>query len=225
MRFYLYLHGFASSPRSMKAQYLNDRFQTMGIPLTLPDLNQDDFYSLTLTRQIQQIQQLLPKDLPVTLIGSSFGGLTAAWVGERCHQVDRLVLLAPAFQFLAQWLHRLNPEQMQRWQTEKALMVYHYGEERMMPIHYNFVTDLAQYDETQLRRSIPTLILHGQHDDVISVQASRGFATQRPWVQLAELDSDHTLGNVQPQVWQAIQAFCQLDNPFDKEFDNPIGVS
>lgn len=218
MRTYVYLHGFASSPNSAKAQYLTDRFQALGLTLHLPDLNQHDFYRLTLTRQIQQVESLLTEQLteqladqPVTLIGSSFGGLTAAWLGERCPQIDRLVLLAPAFYFLRHWLPKLGSEQVDRWRTDNALLTYHYSQQRMLPISYQIVTDLSQYDESQIQRPIPTLILHGQHDEVIPIQASRAFAASRPWVQLIELDSDHALGNVQPEIWQAVQTFCQLD--------------
>lgn len=213
MRSYIYLHGFASSPQSAKAQYLNERFQACGLELKTPDLNQGDFLHLTLSRQIQQVEITLPTDSqPVTLVGSSFGGLTAAWVGERSFQVDRLVLLAPAFQFLDHWLPKLGAEQVKRWQTEGKLLTYHYGEQRPMPIAYSFVTDATQYDQACLQRPIPTLILHGQKDEVIPIEASRQYASQRSWVTLVELDSDHSLGNMQPEIWSAIQAFCQLPN-------------
>lgn len=210
METYIYLHGFASSPRSAKAQALGDRFQAKGLPLLIPDLNQGNFTGLTLSRQIQQVQALFPPEpTPVTLIGSSFGGLTAAWLGDRFPQVQRLILLAPAFQFLAHWLPKLGEAELQRWQTEGVLSVYHYGVQKSLPLSYRFIADASQYEEAQLRRAIPTLILHGQHDDVIPIQASRTYA-ERPWVRLIELDSDHALGNVQTEIWQAIQSFCQI---------------
>jgi hypothetical protein len=102
---YIYLHGFASSPQSSKAQYLRDRFSQWGLNLNILDLNGGDFSRLTLTRQIQQTQAIFPPaHIPVTVIGSSFGGLTAAWLAEKCPQIQRLILLAPAFGFLEHWL-------------------------------------------------------------------------------------------------------------------------
>jgi len=207
---FIYLHGFASSPQSAKAQYFHDCFRSAHLPLQIPDLNRGDFYHLTLSRQIHQVQAML-SDLmpPVTLIGSSFGGLTAAWLAEQTVQVKQIVLLAPAFEFWNHWQMRLG-DQLQHWQQERSLAIYHYGERQMLPLHYQFVVDLQQYDESKLQRPVPTLILHGRQDEVIPIQASRDFAQTRTWVELIELESDHALLNVQEQIWLAIQAFCQI---------------
>ena len=43
---YIYLHGFASSSQSFKAQKFQELFATKNIPLIIPDLNQNDFYNL-----------------------------------------------------------------------------------------------------------------------------------------------------------------------------------
>jgi uncharacterized protein len=208
---YIYLHGFASSPKSAKAQDINQRFAQMQIQLHIPDLNAGDFCQLTITRQLTQVAAAFPDNSqPVTLIGSSLGGLTSAHLAEKYPQVQRLILLAPAFGFLSHWLPKLGDEQIQRWETEQYLMLHHYGEKRSLPLSYNFVTDAAQYQEAQLQRPIPTLILHGTQDEVIPIAASREFARSRPWVELIELDSDHALGNVMTEIWQAIYRFCQF---------------
>ncbi|MFN6518130.1 MAG: YqiA/YcfP family alpha/beta fold hydrolase [Nostoc sp. CreGUA01] len=208
---YIYLHGFASSPKSAKACYLNNRFTEIHTELTIPDLNAGDFSQLTITRQIAQVVAELPQDpTPVTILGSSLGGLTAIHLAQQHLQIQRLVLLAPAFGFLSYWLPKLTKEQIQRWQQEKYLMVYHYEERRSLPLSYNFVTDAAQYQEELLQRPIPTLILHGKNDEVIPIQASRDFGGLRPWVELVELNSDHALGNVMEEIWQAIRLFCKL---------------
>jgi hypothetical protein len=207
---YIYLHGFASSPKSYKAQYLRDRALEAQINLEIPDLNQNDFSHLTLSRQIEQTQALFPSQgSPVTIIGSSFGGLTAAWLGEKYPQVERLILLAPAFGFLDHWLPKLGQDMIQQWQKSGYLDVYHYGKGRSLLLHYQFVLDCRQYQESKLQKPIPTLIFHGRNDDVIPIQASRDYASQRPWVQLIELDSEHTLSEPMPQIWQQIKLSIQ----------------
>jgi hypothetical protein len=188
---------------------LGDRFRQLHLDLVIPDLNQNDFFHLTLTRQINQAAQLLPAKPPVTVIGSSLGGLTAAWLGQQYTQIHQLVLLAPALQFLTHWLPTLG-QQMQQWQQQGEQQFYHASYGQYLPLSYNFVIDAQRYDEQEIQRPVPTLILHGRHDEVIPIQASRDFAAQRPWVQLVELESDHALVDVQEQIWQAILSFCQL---------------
>jgi uncharacterized protein len=201
---FVYLHGLASSPSSTKAQDLAQRFASQNLALTIPDLNQNDFTHLTLSRQIAQVRSLLSND-PVTIIGSSFGGLTAAWLGQICPQVSRLVLLAPAFHYLDHWLPTLDQA---TWQAERLLQVYHYSAKRTLPLDYQIVEDLQKYDESQLQRVVPTLILHGIWDEVIPVQASREYRIERPWVQLIELESDHALTDQSDTLWNAIAQFC-----------------
>lgn len=217
MTHYLYLHGFASSPQSRKAQFLRQQFRQVGHPLQILDLNQDDFTHLTLSRQIQQSQHWIQSHASardrVVVIGSSFGGLTAAWLAQQPAvqaAIEKLVLLAPAFQFLPQWLPRLGAAQLQRWQTEGYLSIYHYGANQALPLAYDFVTDAQRYDEARLSAPVPTLILHGCQDTVISIQSSRNYAATRPWVQLVALDDDHALTAVQDQIWQRICQFLNL---------------
>ncbi|PSR17963.1 esterase, partial [filamentous cyanobacterium CCP3] len=209
-----YLHGFASSPRSAKAQAMKTRFATLGIPLIIPDLNQGDFAHLTLSRQIQQVSTLIESQTDATvLIGSSLGGLTAAWVAQQpaiTERIEKLLLLAPAFDFLKQWLPRLGPNQLAAWSTEGTFPIYHFHEQRFLPLHYEFITDAQRYDDDALNATIPTLILHGLEDETIAIAASRAYAASRPWVRLVELPSDHALTDVEKDIWQHTQEFLGL---------------
>ena len=209
MHDYFYLHGFASGPKSTKAQFLGDRFREGQLNLQVLDLNDGDFPHLTLTRQLQQVTRVL-SDRSTTIIGSSFGGLTAAWVGQNNPQVDRLILLAPAFQFIDCWLPTLEASVLERWKSSGTLSVYHFGEQKVLPLHYEFVLDCQQYSEAQLQRPIETLILHGIADEVIPIQVSRDYARTRPWVTLIELESNHGLGDAMARIWQEIRRLCPV---------------
>ncbi len=207
---YIYLHGFASSPWSNKAIYLRDRFAEVNIKLNVLDLNQDDFFHLTLSRQIHQVEsEIKNQSTPIILIGSSFGGLTSTFLAERNLNIKAIILLAPAFNFLSHLRQNFGEEKLQKWQERGNYWIYHYGEKNYSLLSYNFITDLMKYQEQKLQRTLPTLIFHGIDDGTIPIQASREFAAKRPWVELIELDSDHTLGNVLETVWQEINQFFQ----------------
>lgn len=212
---YIYLHGFASGPSSAKAQFFAEKFQQFNTRLLIPDLNQNDFAHLTLSRQLTQIDKIFGKfdrENPVTVIGSSFGGLTAAYLAEYYPQVERLILLAPAFNFLAYWLSVLGAEKLQAWQKAGSLAVYHYIEKKEICLNYDFIEDMYNHDESILRREIPTFIFHGVEDTTIPVSISQHYASLRPWVKLIELSDDHSLHNSLDYIWPIIEDFCQLSN-------------
>lgn len=212
MTVYIYLHGFASSPQSSKAKYLGDRFAELDLELQILDLNQGDFSQLTLSRQIQQTIEAFPdRSTPITLIGSSFGALTSAWVAQQQSQVKNLVLLAPAFGFPQSWYARLQPVQIDQWRNSGYLSIYHYGAGKKLPLSYQFLQDADKYPLSGLRRSCPTLIIHGINDQVVPIEVSRDYALQHQGVKLVELDSDHGLNDMQPKIWELIQDFLRLN--------------
>lgn len=213
---YLYLHGLGSGPQSAKAKYLQARFRDRGLDLDCLDFNRADdgrfdFTGLTLTRKITQTLAWIEQEPgSVTLIGSSLGGLTAAWVAQDCLPVARLVLLAPAFDFLVAWLPALGSQAVKQWRETGQLEQFHHGLRAPQELSYGFVADLVQYDEDLLQRPLPTLILHGRQDETVPIAASQQYAATRDWVRLVELESDHGLGNSVSRIWREIQDFCQI---------------
>ena len=208
---YIYLHGFASSPQSNKAQYLRDRFKQFNLDLNILDLNQGDFANLTLTRQIEQTMAAFPdSDTPITLIGSSFGGLTAAWVAQKSNCVQSMVLLAPAFGFPQSWYSKLQPNQIEQWRESGYLPIYHYGEGKQIPLKYQFLEDANNYPISGLTRLLPTLILHGINDEVVPIKVSRDYLRQHSQVKLIELNSDHGLNDSKAKIWQETKDFLKL---------------
>ncbi len=207
---YFYLHGWASSPLSTKAQFFKQQFEQLGIQLHIPDLNQDNFYELTFTRQLQQVAQLIEQHSEVVLLGSSLGGLTALWLAQRFMQVKQIVLFAPALNFLNQCQTLLGHTAFQTWQQQRELPIFHHATQQLQLLNFNFIEDMQQYKDEQLTRALPTLMFHGKQDEVIAVNDVKHFAQQRDWVQLHLLNSDHHLTNVQTFLWQTSQQFLHL---------------
>jgi hypothetical protein len=205
---YLYLHGFASSPQSQKAQYFKAHFQSeLNISLVIPDLNQDDFSLFTLTRAIAQSSQLL-KDSQDSwvIIGSSLGGLLATLLAQEYIQVARLVLLAPAFDFLATWSQGSGRELFEKWREDSYYPIYHYAKQQSVPLGYHFVEDAKKYLSCSFKRELPTSIFHGVQDQTIPIENSRRYLAEHPWATLKELSSDHGLANVLPEIWRSVKS-------------------
>lgn len=185
---FLYLHGFASSPQSRKAQAFRSAFDRLGIPLEIPALDGGDFEHLTISGQLSLIEDVL-KGRPARLIGSSMGGYLAALYAAAHPEVSRLVLLAPAFAFAP------------RWQSgdHKDLEVFHYRDQIVRRVNYGLIEDALQYaplpDFTQ-----PALIFHGLHDDVVPIGYSRDFIAHHENARLIELESDHELLDVLEEI-------------------------
>ena len=104
----VYLHGFASSPHSSKAQFFLRKFAALGVPMEIPILDEGRFEELTISGQLAVIERAVG-DQPAILIGSSLGGyLAALYANRHPAQVEKLVLLAPAFQFPRRWRERYS---------------------------------------------------------------------------------------------------------------------
>ena len=208
---YLYLHGFASSPNSHKARYIQQRFGELGITLDVPDLNLTDFATVTLSDQLDYLERsYFTDEQPITVIGSSLGGFLAVQLAARSVLVEKLVLLAPAFGFGQRIAQAIGAENIAQWQQSGVRQFYHYGLKRNVNLHFQFMVDAQNYSEDQLTRSLPTLIFHGIHDDVVPVGLSQEFAQRRSQVILHLLEDDHALSKDLESMWQHIRHFLGL---------------
>ncbi len=214
---YVYLHGFASSPASSKAVYVSDRLAEAGSILHCPDLNQPDFSRLTVSRMIGQVSALvaeLPPE-PVTLFGSSLGAFAALHAAERecggdAHPIDRLVLLAPAFDFGRTVIGDLGLEGMARWRETGWWELTHYASGKTARVHYGLFADAARYDSFAVRRARPTLVLHGDRDEVVDPAMVARWSEPRPHVRLVRLADDHQLAASHSRIWQETARFLEL---------------
>jgi hypothetical protein len=204
----IYLHGFASSPASNKARFFAERLRGVGVEVTIPDLAGGDFEHLTISGQLQIIEESAG-GAPVTLIGSSMGGYLAALYAARHPEVERLVLLAPAFCFARRWPDSLGAAEMESWRKSGTRMVFHYGEARECRLSYGLIRDGLLY-ENYPEVTQPTLIVHGMRDDVVPASLSQQFSGGRAGVKLVLVDSGHELTEVLDRLWTEVCTFLDL---------------
>jgi pimeloyl-ACP methyl ester carboxylesterase len=193
----LYLHGFASSPSSTKARYLRERLLADGIEVEAPDLAAGDFERLTITGQLQAVERSAGE--AVALIGSSMGGYVTALYAARHPEIERIVLLAPAFDFARLYASRLGDAALERWRTAGAMEVFHYGDNRNRSLGYGLLEDAQRYEPWPEFRQ-QALIFHGAHDDHVPASYSERYAAGHPNVRLELVDSGHDLHNVLEEI-------------------------
>jgi uncharacterized protein len=202
----VYLHGFASSPQSSKAQFFLRRFNERGIAVEIPQLDAGDFEHLTITGQLDIVDRTVGGS-PATLMGSSLGGYLASLYAARHPQnVEKVILLAPAFQFPKRWRERYPEEELEAWRVTGSARVYHYGYKEERELSYGLIEDAQRYEnEPDFRQ--PALIFHGIHDPVVPVELSEGFARTHSAVTLIKFDSGHELTDVLEPMWSAVEKF------------------
>jgi pimeloyl-ACP methyl ester carboxylesterase len=203
----LYLHGFASGPGSKKGVAFAEHFAARGITVDRLNLRVPSFEHLRLSQMIEVAQQAIgePRERAIVL-GSSLGGLTAARLAERDARVGALVLFAPAFQLVERWRVALADD-FAAWERDGYREVLDYTTGGQARVDFGFVEDARAVDVGFPDVRVPTLIIHGLHDDVVPVDHARRFAAGKPHVQLIEVDDGHELVASLPRLLAEAEAF------------------
>lgn len=170
----LFMHGFASQRWGEKSSALARYAHAHGRPFSAFDFHghgdsDGNLPDITLTNLIGDGEAALRHVGKSILVGTSMGGLVAAWVAARNKGlVGGLVLLAPALGFI-QTLKQTDLHQSSHFGSSGALRP-------------NIIDDAIQWDESKLPESIEAsvLLVHGTLDDRIPVRESEDFFAKIP---------------------------------------------
>ena len=204
----IYLHGFASGPESRKAQVFRARFEEAGVAVTVPRLDEGNFFGLTISGQYALVEREA-KGEPVVLVGSSMGGYLAALYASRHPEVEKLVLLAPAFGFQQRWPQMLGAEKFQEWEKTGELEVFHYASKAMAKVGWQLAEDAGRWDGVP-EFGQPALIFHGSNDPVVPVASSEIYAAGHANVALEVFDAGHELTEVIDEMWERTAVFLGI---------------
>lgn len=205
----VYLHGFSSSPGGNKGTFVRRWAEERGIPFHAPDLNLPTFETLTLTAQVVAVETLLRKvPGPPVLVGSSLGGFVATAVAHRGSALRSMLLLAPAIHFARR---RMTSALWATYRERGELEVFHHGMGRPLRLGPELLRDLSHWmDDDAWRMPVPTVILHGRHDEAVPLAESEAYRERNPEAVLHVLEDDH--GLLKPASLECLQE--ELESAF-----------
>jgi len=175
------------------------------------DLRRPSMAHLRLSAMVTHVQNCIGESHDrAVLFGSSLGGLTACRVAESDARVCALVLFAPAFGLARGWRARLGDDGWRTWAERGWLEVHDYATGGTARVDHGFVEELELNDADDAGMPdvrVPTLIVHGIHDETVDIARSRAFAQGKRHVRLVEVDDGHELVASLPRITAEADTF------------------
>ncbi|MBK6941948.1 MAG: alpha/beta fold hydrolase [Planctomycetes bacterium] len=184
----LFLPGFGSVRSGSKATRIGRALAARGARMLALDYeghgdSSGAFATMSVSRHLRDafaVIAAMAHSTPLTLIGSSLGGLVAARAAAKLQpHVERLALIAPAFGFRERFEHRLGGDALGHW--ERTNVLRYSGEFFSAELAFDLLRDARTLDEDELARAIevPTLLVHGSADATVPLECSEHVA--RVW--------------------------------------------
>ena len=150
---------------------------------------------------------------PITIVGNSLGSWIAWMMAQEYAQIERLLLIAPAFNMMGVRARSIAEDRRHAWLTAGWMPWDDDAVHRDYPIAWKWVEESEAYWKQRFAslRRVKTTILHGLQDHVIVPQGSSGFVEELlrhdagfP-IDLHLIPGDHRLSS--PEHMQAFRQF------------------
>jgi pimeloyl-ACP methyl ester carboxylesterase len=181
----LFAHGFEGTPNGGKPTHM---IEELGWDVVAPVMSEKGW-------NIEQETAVLLAHIDSSdfdlIAGSSMGGLAAANASAlRPDATFGLLLIAPAFGLSEMWHNRLSILEMAEWEKKDA---YAYqGFELDISMGWDFMQTAERMSWPKLNH--PTVILHGNQDDVVPIENSRRVAdNDENVIALMEIEDGHRM--------------------------------
>ena len=207
----LFITGFLSKRWGNKSKALAQWCEEQGWGFCCYDVrgfgdSEGRFIDYTLSDWIadaRTVVTMLKAGPPITIVGNSIGGWIAWLTAQEREQVERLILIAPAFNMMGLRAKSIDPERQHDWHTAGWMPWDDEPAHRDYPISWKWVEESEAYWKSSFDRLRPvkTTILHGLQDSVIVPQGSSRFVelllARDPSfpVELDLIEGDHRLSS------------------------------
>ncbi|HEY5626783.1 MAG TPA: alpha/beta fold hydrolase [Nitrospira sp.] len=207
----LFITGFLSKRWGNKSKALVQWCEEKGWGFCCYDVrgfgeSEGTFTDYTLSDWIEDARSalsMLKEGPPITIVGNSLGGWIAWMMAREFEQVNRLILIAPAFNMMGVRARSISAERRHDWHTAGWMPWDDDPLHRDWLLSWKWVEESEAYWKTSFDRLRPvkTAILHGLQDTVILPGGSSDFVEQLlardpsfP-VELQMIQGDHRLSS------------------------------
>jgi pimeloyl-ACP methyl ester carboxylesterase len=123
------------------------------------------------------VLNMLQDGPPITIVGNSFGGWIAWMIAQECSAVEKLILIAPAFDALGVRAREISADRRKRWHDTGWMPWDDDPVHKDWPLSWKWVEESEVYWKSSFDRLRPvkTTILHGLQDTVILPSGSSAF--------------------------------------------------
>jgi hypothetical protein len=177
-------HGFSTSKDSFTNIRLEKILNKKGISTFRFDFfahgeSEGSFEDITVSEAVDDILNAIKslKELgysKIGLVGSSFGGIAGVIAASKTDNLFILALKSPVSGDLDKLVAQETKQEIETWK-EKGFIYYTSSEGRKLKLNYSFIEDAEKVNgyEAAQKIKIPTLIVHGAHDESIPIEQSK----------------------------------------------------
>ena len=183
----LWAHGLEGSQNGSKPTWIAEN---LGWEVVSPAMRDRGW---SIADQTEVVAEAISNnnDLDV-IMGSSYGGLAIANASHRFSDRElRIVLMAPAFGLAENFRSMIGEEGLREWQKLDSHSYFHHGFDHEVKFGWDFITTADEMSWPSLHH--PTVIIHGNQDDIVPIESSRKVSTSNPIVELIEVEDGHRL--------------------------------
>ncbi|NKB75722.1 MAG: alpha/beta fold hydrolase [Gammaproteobacteria bacterium] len=193
----IFVHGFRSSSKGTKASYFRQQAQIASqhwIDFDLPCHGRSDgvFRSFRISYCLEALVKVIDSvgNTPIVLVGSSMGGWLSILAAIRLlsqrnqthiehekSQIKGVVLIAPAFDFVEHYFREKMNVDKHCWESVGVMGFDDaYDNERFF-LDFGVLKDASKHSvlKNVWEFNFPTLIFHGEKDDVVPISISQRF--------------------------------------------------
>ncbi|NOX71200.1 MAG: alpha/beta fold hydrolase [Candidatus Micrarchaeota archaeon] len=176
-------HGFTTHKNRPKYKRFSEEFEKRGIASFRFDFfshgeSEGNFEDITISEGandiLKAIELLRGEGYKNTgLLGVSFGGISAAIAASKTDKINALVLISPVSDYAQLRKKELGDCGIKEWK-ERGFIPHRNPKGEIGKIRYAFLEDAKKNVVYEIadKISIPTLIIHGDKDDIVPIEQS-----------------------------------------------------